>query len=385
MMKRIVKAGVAAALQWSGVNRLVGAAPQVKNLPLVLAYHSVVEDVRPYVGRAQLPNLVSVGMLERQLDWIGRRYRFASLDEIGRQMERGGRMPRPLAAVTFDDGYVGVFDHAVPVLTRKGIPAAAFLVTETVGRPVLQVYDKLYLLLLRAWPLLGSSSKRLALLLETKDILLRIDDRTMRDPFLVMRALYTGLSQHKLRRAVSTLETLVAIEEAEYPELQSLTWDMVRTMRRLGWTIGSHTQTHPLLTQESAQRAANQVVGSMKTLKEQLGEPIEHFAYPDGRFNPQVVSAVARAGYRYGYGTCLQRDPRYPQLTIPRKLMWERTAVDGKGRFSASVMSCHASRAFDLWSDCGHDHGRPASVASGTAEEPSGHRPVDCVVTHVDV
>lgn len=358
MLRRLVKTGVAAALHWSGADRMIGALPHLNAVPLVLAYHSVVEDVRPHVGRVMLPNLISSAMLERQLDWIGRRYQFVTLDELGRHLLTGAQGRRRLAAVTFDDGYVGVYHHALPLLKRKGIPAGIFLVTETVGRTHLQLYDKLYLLLGRVLPNFGYSKERLWKLLAAKGVYpSAIDDRAMEDSFRAMRWFFTTMTQQKLRRVIAALETAVRLDDAEYPELHSLTWKMVQAAAEAGWTIGSHTQTHPLLTEESTQRVVNQLVGSLKTLQEKLGRPVEHFAYPDGRFNAGVVSAVADAGYRFGYGTCLHRDPRYPQLTIPRKLMWERTCVDVAGQFSPSVMSCHARRVFDLWSACGHDHG----------------------------
>ncbi len=357
MLKSVFKTGVAAALHWSGADRAIGGVRRMRTLPLILAYHTVVEDLRPHVGRALLPNLISTKMLERQVDWVARRYDVLPLDEIGRRLERGDERGRPAAAVTFDDGYIGVHERAFPLLQRKGIPAAVFLVTETVGRPQLQLYDKLYLLLQQALPVLRYSPERLTALLETKDVHLGPLGRPpLRDAFALMRRLFTTLPQHKLRRAVEALETVAPLRDGDYPDLQSLSWEMVQTLAAAGWTIGSHTQTHPLLTEESPRRIVNQAVGSFKTLQDRLGRPVEHFAYPDGRHNPAVVEAVARAGYRYGYGTCLYRDPWHPLLTIPRKLMWERTALNAAGSFSPSVMSCHARRVFDLWSPCGHDH-----------------------------
>lgn len=374
MLKGLVKTGMATALHWSGADRMIGAAPRVRSLPLVLAYHSVVDDVRRHIGRAQIQNLVSTAMFERQLDWVGRRYQFVSLDEIGRRIKARAVGGRPIAAVTFDDGYVGVYQQAFPLLQRKGIPAGIFLVTETVGRPHLHLYDKLYLLLQHALPALRHSRERFKMLLETKDVDAGPVNRVppLDDPFVVMRWLFTGLTQHKLRRTIEALETVAHIEDGAYPDLQSLTWEMVHTLAGAGWTVGSHTQTHPLLTEESPRRVINQAVGSLRTLQEKLGRPVEHFAYPDGRYNPAVVSAVAHAGYRFAYGTCLHRDPRYPQLTIPRKLMWERTSLNAAGAFSASVMSCHVHRVFDLWSACGHNH-EPKPASAVRPSEAMGH------------
>jgi peptidoglycan/xylan/chitin deacetylase (PgdA/CDA1 family) len=364
MIKSVFKTGMAAALHWSGADLAIWSARRLRSMPLILAYHAVVEDIRPHIGRALLPNLTGTTMLERQVEWVARRFDVVSLDELGRRLETGEERGRPAAAVTFDDGYVGVYEQAFPLLQRKGIPAAAFVVTETVGRPQLQLYDKLYLLLQQALPVLRYSPERLRALLEARDVEPGPLGRgPLGDAFALMRRLFTTLPQHKLRRAIEALETVAVVRDGDYPDLRSLSWEMVETMAAAGWTIGSHTQTHPLLTEESPRRVANQAVGSLKTLQDKLGRPIHHFAYPDGRHNPAVVAAVAQAGYRYGYGTCLYRDPQHPLLTIPRKLMWERTSLNAAGAFSPSVMSCHARRVFDLWAPCGHDHRDPGTSA----------------------
>ncbi len=371
MLKTLVKTGVAAALGWTGADRAVASWTGTKALPLVLGYHAVVEDVRAHVGRAILPNLISLAMLERQLEWIGRRYRFIALDELGAQLERGEPFAQPSAAVTFDDGYAGVYHHALPVLKRKGIPAGIFIVTEATGRLELQLYDKTYLLLEKVLPVLGHSEERFRRLLDAKDVHLDAGNggRRLDDAFRTMRWLFTTLTQNKLRRVIEALETVCRIDDDAYPEMQSLDWEMVRSMADSGMTIGSHTQTHALLTEESVEQVADQTVGSMLTLRDKLKRPVEHFAYPDGRFNTAVVSAVADAGYRFGYGTCLRRDPRHPFLTIPRTLLWERSCADSAGKFSPALMSCHANRLYDFWSPCAHNHnGRDA--APGRKVEP---------------
>jgi len=214
-------------------------------------------------------------------------------------------------------------------------------------------------------PLLSRSEMRLRQLLQTKNVSLGERHGARRlDAFSTMRWLLDTQTQKGLRRVIEALETVSGIRDTDYPDLQVMDWEMVRTLDASGITIGSHTQTHALLTEESLERAANQTVGSMYTLSDRLKHPIRHFAYPDGRFNAAVVSAVAQAGYRYGYGTCLRRDPRYPNLTIPRTLLWERSCVDGREEFSPSLMRCHAYRLTDLWAPCAHDHGGFAAASA---------------------
>ena len=200
---------------------------------------------------------------------------------------------------------------------------------------------------------------------------------TLRDPFLTMRILFTAFPQEKINRVIEALEAAVPIDESGFQELHPLSWDMVSEMHRVGMTIGSHTKTHALLTNESWQRVAHETTDSRLTLERKLGTQITHFAYPDGRFNAVVVRLVAEAGYRYGYTTCLRRDSAHPWLTIPRKFLWEKSCVDALGRFSSSIMSCHAHWIFDMMATCEHNHRWPASDPgdTSTSSKPTGEGP----------
>jgi peptidoglycan/xylan/chitin deacetylase (PgdA/CDA1 family) len=136
-----------------------------------------------------------------------------------------------------------------------------------------------------------------------------------------------------------------------------MTWDMVDTMHRSGIiTIGSHTASHCLLPSETMETAQAELVSSKQTLETRLGSKVTHFAYPDGRFNPPVVQAVKSAGYRFAFGICQSRDSKSPLLTIPRKVLWERSSVNALGNFSPSIMNCQANWAFDHKSRCEHEH-----------------------------
>ena len=99
----------------------------------MIGYHRVVEDFASSAETSIPSMLVSRQMLERHLDWIGRRFRFVSLDELGARLDASDSRDDPIAAITFDDGYRDFYDHALPLLKQKGIPAAVFVVTDLVG------------------------------------------------------------------------------------------------------------------------------------------------------------------------------------------------------------------------------------------------------------
>jgi peptidoglycan/xylan/chitin deacetylase (PgdA/CDA1 family) len=131
---------------------------------------------------------------------------------------------------------------------------------------------------------------------------------------------------------------------------------MVGEMHRAGLTIGSHTRSHALLTNESPERVRDELWGSRLELEQRLGAPVRHFAYPDGRFNAGLVDQVASAGYRFAYTTCRHRERQY-RMTVPRRLLWENSSRGVSKGFSPAVMSCLAGGVFDFMTRCGPGHG----------------------------
>jgi peptidoglycan/xylan/chitin deacetylase (PgdA/CDA1 family) len=358
MLRALIKTAAAEALCLTGTDRWLETSAAAFGRTLVLGYHQVVEE-RAH-GRACIPAmLVSARTLERQLDWVGRHFQFVSLDELGRQRESGEPPARPLAAVTFDDGYRDVYEHAFPLLRRKGIPAAVFVVTELMGTERLQRHDRLYLALAAV---LGQARGALRLLgrLAALDLrvpaLERLCAAGVPDAFAALRAFLEALSSSEIERVLEALAEEGIGPEADAAELQPLTWEMVAEMHRAGFTIGSHTHSHVVLTHESRQRMREELVASRRELEARLGVPARHFAYPDGRFDAAVVDEVAAAGYRFGYTTCRHRDARRPLLTVPRRLLWENSSSDGRGEFSPALMRCQVRGVFDLVSRCRQPH-----------------------------
>jgi len=357
--RSVVKTALAMALSWSRADALIGSLADTGGSSVVIGYHRVVEDFTS-AARFGIPAmLTSSRMLEAQLDWIGRRYRFVSLDELGRELDRGGAPGRPLAAVTFDDGYRDVHDVAMPVLARKGIPAAVFVVTDLVGTGEAQVHDRLYMLLCRAigrWPDPGTALRELLLDLDLALPALDLD-RLAADPRLAVATLLRSLSRCEVDRFAVAIEDAVGTDSSTATGIEPLSWEMLADMVRAGVIVGSHTRSHAWLTRESPIDVLDEARGSREEIERRLGITVEHFAYPDGRFDAATVTAVAAAGYRFAYTTCTHRDPRHPLLTLPRRMLWENSCVDAVNRFSPAIMSCQVHGVWSLMSSCGQNHG----------------------------
>lgn len=91
----------------------------------ILCYHTVERDWRSTLA-------VTPEAFFEHCAWLARR-RVVPLEEAIERIDRLGRLPRGVTALTFDDGFAGLYEHAWPVLSHFGLPATVFLVAQTLS------------------------------------------------------------------------------------------------------------------------------------------------------------------------------------------------------------------------------------------------------------
>jgi peptidoglycan/xylan/chitin deacetylase (PgdA/CDA1 family) len=82
-------------------------------------------------------------------------------------------------------------------------------------------------------------------------------------------------------------------------ELRALTWTQLAELRDAGWEIGSHTVTHPRLTELDDAALLRELAESRRVIGRRLGQ-CETVAYPYGLADARVSAAARRAGYLAG-------------------------------------------------------------------------------------
>jgi peptidoglycan/xylan/chitin deacetylase (PgdA/CDA1 family) len=82
-------------------------------------------------------------------------------------------------------------------------------------------------------------------------------------------------------------------QPAGLARLPTLTWDEVREMHRHGIDFAAHTIDHPRLDLLQGAELTRQVQECKQTIEQEIGHPVELFAYPYGRYSPAVHSVVA--------------------------------------------------------------------------------------------
>ena len=187
---------------------------------------------------------------------------------------------RPVAAITFDDGYRDNYEHAAPILDTSGLRATFYVVSDLVGAEGSTWYDRL------ARAVQGHSDRsRLTSIL--RDAALDMEEAT---PAAVVQAAKTldADSQLALIEALGSRDAAIdrLMDPAQLLELQSA-----------GHEIGSHTRSHAILPRLSDEDLRAELAGSRVALEELLGRAPRAFCYPNGDHDQRTANAVAAAGY----------------------------------------------------------------------------------------
>jgi peptidoglycan/xylan/chitin deacetylase (PgdA/CDA1 family) len=76
---------------------------------------------------------VTPEVFRRQLRYLARTHRVLPLSACLEIARTGARLAKPVAGITFDDGYRSVYTNALPIMRSEGIAGACFVSTDLVG------------------------------------------------------------------------------------------------------------------------------------------------------------------------------------------------------------------------------------------------------------
>ncbi len=89
----------------------------------------------------------------------------------------------------------------------------------------------------------------------------------------------------------------------DYEKDRFMKWEEIKEIINQDIEIGSHTLSHPHLTQITLEKAKEEIFSSKKVLEDKIGKEVKFFCYPYGEFNENIIEFVKIAGYRYAFVT----------------------------------------------------------------------------------
>jgi peptidoglycan/xylan/chitin deacetylase (PgdA/CDA1 family) len=313
---------------------LTAAARRHADRLVIVTFHRVLPE--PLRARYPYPGLC---VTPEELDWLleelGRDYSLGTLAEMHGRHGRGERPTKPLLAITFDDGQLDNYEHARPVLAKRGVSATFFVPVEAIDRGAPLWHDRLGFAAMTA----ADASRGVAL--RSRLLTLGVSFAAGEPPgALAERA--KALPPSRRAELVALLEAQAGTEVPEWAGL--MRWDDVRSLARDGHEIGSHSMTHTLLPQCDAAAVRFEVVDSRARIEAELGATIESFCYPNGDFDDRAVAALDAAGYARAvttrWGTNASGAPRF---ALDRCDMDAFRLRDASGRLSGALLRLRLS------------------------------------------
>ena len=306
----------------------------------IVTFHRVLPDE----ARAEYPLgqiAVSVAEFEWMVEFLNQHFTCDTLSGVCSRWGAGDRPSKPLLALTFDDGQLDNFVHALPVLERAGVQATFFVPVEAIDRNEPLWHDQLAFAAVRL--LKTDRPAALGMLAEMRLGGWAEDDLTAAAQ-VVARS--KGLTELERRALVDRIER--AAGGASRPAWDGMmSWEHLRAMAANGHEIGSHSLSHPLLPGVGPEQLEREVAGSRGRIRAELGVPCESFCYPNGDHDERVVDAVRRAGYRQAVLTAWGPNRRGTDpLLLTRCDLQGRTSRDVSGRLSEARMALRLSPWF---------------------------------------
>ncbi len=230
-----------------------------------------------------------------QLAYLRSHYHIVPLSEIVEQLSSRGELRPGLAAITIDDGYRDAYEIAYPLLRRYRMPATLYVVTEFIERRAWLWTDKMRFItgLARPQELLTTINGREFRLLLT-------DERSRRAASEKTNSELKNLSDEAKEVSIKRIGSSLGVRIPDSPpeEYSAISWEQAREMDVNGVEIGSHTATHPILTNIGDERLQQELNESRIYLETVLKRRVDHFCYPNGDFDERVKNEVMRAGYK---------------------------------------------------------------------------------------
>ncbi|MBM4286572.1 MAG: polysaccharide deacetylase family protein [Deltaproteobacteria bacterium] len=126
-----------------------------------------------------------------------------------------------------------------------------------------------------------------------------------------------------------------------------LDWGEIAEMAQQGIVFGSHTLSHPDLTQIPVEDAWREIAQSKDILEQRLGLEVTSFSYPKGKLSREIQEMVQAAGYKQAVAL------RPPQGAAPGRFALPRLEVSA--RDSSPVFRFKVSRLYQKLTDWGLD------------------------------
>jgi len=261
-------------------------------------YHRVVEDAA-VEDPLDMGMCVSETHFAQQLAYINTHFDVATVAEVVDLINADQPLPKRLASITFDDGYLDNLTRAAPALQSLDMRATLFVATDFIGSPTGFWWDDVISAFAhcdadQALSLALSDGTRYSTSVsqgERKQVAQRTLDVLWRQPPAQIAGLVSDI--------VEQLSPQTTVPSPVMDE------DGIRQCQARAFDIAAHTQSHPNLNLIPREQVEQEILNSQRILNTIDGVAVNGFATPAG-FTPDYLSEFLAAN-DFEFGVSVNR------------------------------------------------------------------------------
>ena len=281
-----------------------------KNKVAVLWYHGISGDdftlLKGYDER-HIPK----SLFKKQLTYLIRKgYTFVTMSELMNFFYKNQKIEK-LVCITFDDGFMNVVNNAYPIMKEFHVKGIYYVVSDLINTNKLLWTDQIETVIR------NNAEEELHVIFDGNPITYKLT--TMKSREKSMKDIKRKL------RSISNKERIQHMKQFENKEIKEIPkeflfskWAQLSALDKEILEIGCHTKTHPnctkLITDEEMEE---ELLHSKLDIEEKIGYPIQHFCYPAGAFNEEIINKLKKYGYKTATTTSQGFNDRF---TDPYKL-----------------------------------------------------------------
>ncbi len=258
-------------------------------------------------------HVLTASETRRHVDALSRWFDFIHHDELLDRLARP--KARPFCLLTFDDGKRSFATQTAPELERLGVPAVIYVATRFLTDRAPLWFDRRIAI--------ERSLGRLPPELEQE----------------ILKQLPLAAINERLDRAFDKYKVTVDMED---DDVGPMSWDEARDLARRGFTIGSHSRRHAVLTCETEASALSDIERSIAEVSSEIGTACKSFAFPNGNYTDRLARRALEAGAQ----TVMTTDPMWAHNGFPP---WRLPRVSLSGAYNRAAIELKMALATGRW------------------------------------
>lgn len=207
-------------------------------------YHSVNDNIPEHLINLYEPR--SIENFGKDLDYLVQHFKPISLKELLELKRNKFKTKEPCFHITFDDGLSEIYDTVAPILMKRKIPATFFINTD---------------------------------FLDNKNLFYRFQASVLAERFAADGLLEVTFNE---KDEIDNFAKTLNIDFNEYLEKVKtyLSTLQIKDLINQGFTIGAHSQNHPLYNLLDEKKQISQTLNSVNYLKQEFDLDYSVFSFP---------------------------------------------------------------------------------------------------------